>query len=242
MSHKTLVNGTVYEVGGGKTLIDGVAYSIDKGKTLVGGTAYEVGFGPKMATVAITGYSNGYTVVAIDGVEYKPFSVIEVPIGTEVICTVIDYNYSGRPYITLNGETVSTDTYTYIVAGDVIIERTDDYVSGGGSKEPYGVIHITEIPEDHVLLTIKGYGGSVTIGGEFYSNTAVFVAPGTVVTIDNTGWKYDETESYIRVNGTTVLSGCGSYNYVATSNATITGSQTSTGNGTYYYCIDVTEQ
>jgi hypothetical protein len=53
MSHKTLVNGTVYEVGGGKTLIDGVAFAIDKGKTLVGGTAYEVGFGPSMLMITI---------------------------------------------------------------------------------------------------------------------------------------------------------------------------------------------
>lgn len=142
MSHKTLVNGTVYEVDGGKTLIDGVAYSIDKGKTLVDGTAYDVGFAPPMATVTITG-SNGYTVVTINGIEYEP-SVIDVPIGTEVICTVIDWNSSNRPYITLNGETVSTDTYTYIVAGNVTIQRTDEYVSGGGGKDPYGVIHITE--------------------------------------------------------------------------------------------------
>lgn len=44
MAHKTLVNGTVYEISGGKTKVNGTAYSIDKGKTLVGGTAYEVGF------------------------------------------------------------------------------------------------------------------------------------------------------------------------------------------------------
>lgn len=60
MSHKTLVNGTVYEVGGGKTLIDGVAYSIDKGKTLVGGTAYEVGFAKPMISFTIRESSNIY--------------------------------------------------------------------------------------------------------------------------------------------------------------------------------------
>ena len=53
MSHKTMVNGTVYEIDGGKTLIDGVAYSIDKGKTLVGGTAYEVGFAQPVATITL---------------------------------------------------------------------------------------------------------------------------------------------------------------------------------------------
>lgn len=44
MAHKTLINGTAYEISGGRTLVNGTGYSIDKGKTLVGGTAYEVGF------------------------------------------------------------------------------------------------------------------------------------------------------------------------------------------------------
>lgn len=45
MSHRTLVNGTAYEITGGKTLVDGTAYSISKGKTLVDGTAYEIKMG-----------------------------------------------------------------------------------------------------------------------------------------------------------------------------------------------------
>ena len=44
MAHKTLINGTSYEISGGRTLVNGTGYSIDKGKTLVSGTAYEVGF------------------------------------------------------------------------------------------------------------------------------------------------------------------------------------------------------
>lgn len=45
MAHKPLIDGTAYEISGGKTLVNGTAYSIKNGKTLVGGTAYEVGFG-----------------------------------------------------------------------------------------------------------------------------------------------------------------------------------------------------
>lgn len=44
MAHKTLINGTSYEISGGRTLVNGTGYSIDKGKTLVGGTAYEINF------------------------------------------------------------------------------------------------------------------------------------------------------------------------------------------------------
>lgn len=45
-THKTLVNGTVYDVKGGKCLVNGTVYSIKKGRTLVDGTGYDVTFAP----------------------------------------------------------------------------------------------------------------------------------------------------------------------------------------------------
>lgn len=53
MAHKTLVNGTSYEISGGKTLVNGTAYSISGGKTLVGGTAYGIGFGTPVGDLAV---------------------------------------------------------------------------------------------------------------------------------------------------------------------------------------------
>ena len=44
MSHKTLVNGTVYEVNGGKCLVNGTAYDIKKGRTLIKGTGEDIVF------------------------------------------------------------------------------------------------------------------------------------------------------------------------------------------------------
>ncbi|MCI7135254.1 MAG: DUF6273 domain-containing protein [Clostridiales bacterium] len=44
MSHKTLVNGTVYEVNGGKCLVNGTAYDIKKGRTLINGTGEDIVF------------------------------------------------------------------------------------------------------------------------------------------------------------------------------------------------------
>lgn len=41
-THKTLVNGTVYEVKGGKCMVGGTVYSIKKGRTLINGTGYDV--------------------------------------------------------------------------------------------------------------------------------------------------------------------------------------------------------
>lgn len=45
-THKTLVNGTVYEVTGGKCLVNGTVYNILKGRTLIGGTGYDITFAP----------------------------------------------------------------------------------------------------------------------------------------------------------------------------------------------------
>lgn len=53
-THKTLVNGTAYEVKGGKCLVNGTVYSIKKGRTLIGGTGYDIKF------------QNGYTWVIND--------------------------------------------------------------------------------------------------------------------------------------------------------------------------------
>lgn len=45
-THKTLVNGTAYEVKGGKCLVNGTAYNVKKGRTLIGGTGYDITFAP----------------------------------------------------------------------------------------------------------------------------------------------------------------------------------------------------
>lgn len=42
MSHKTRVNGTLYDVKGGKALIGGTEYKIKKGRTLIAGTGYDI--------------------------------------------------------------------------------------------------------------------------------------------------------------------------------------------------------
>lgn len=122
MSHKTLVNGTVYEVGGGKTLIDGVAYSIDKGKTLVGGTAYEVGFA-KPATITLTG-SGSASYAEYNGTQYKVPTTFEADVGDTINLYCGDVPNSAN--IVLNGTGVSQGlsktTYEYTVVGNATIE------------------------------------------------------------------------------------------------------------------------
>lgn len=44
MAHKTLINGTAYEISGGTTRVSGTSYKINNGKALIGGTAYDISF------------------------------------------------------------------------------------------------------------------------------------------------------------------------------------------------------
>ena len=58
MSHKTMVDGTAYDIKGGRTLVNGTAYDVKRGKTLVDGTTYEIGFS-KTQTVIVSGFGFG---------------------------------------------------------------------------------------------------------------------------------------------------------------------------------------
>lgn len=49
MAHKTLINGTSYDIKKGRTLVGGTGYDIKKGRTLIGGTGYDTPFGKKIA-------------------------------------------------------------------------------------------------------------------------------------------------------------------------------------------------
>ena len=53
MAHKTLVNGTAYEISGGRTLVDGTGYGITGGRTLVNGTGYGISFGTPISSLAV---------------------------------------------------------------------------------------------------------------------------------------------------------------------------------------------
>ena len=74
MSHKTLVNGTVHEVKGGKCLVNGTVYSIKKGRTLINGTGYDITFAPPLMpskgdliTMNLDGTTRLYRVLSVNG-------------------------------------------------------------------------------------------------------------------------------------------------------------------------------
>ena len=44
MAHKTLINGTAYNINGGLSMVEGTSYSVKNGKVLIDGTEYDINF------------------------------------------------------------------------------------------------------------------------------------------------------------------------------------------------------
>ena len=85
MAHKTIINGTAYEVKGGKCLVGGTSYDIKKGRTLIGGTGYDITFAPPflkkgdLITMNLDGTDRQYRVLKIvDGTTAEVFGMWDV--------------------------------------------------------------------------------------------------------------------------------------------------------------------
>lgn len=251
MAHKVLVDGTAYEISGGRTLVNGTGYSIDKGKTLVGGTAYEVGFGvPCTVTIVAFGISpNGNANVTLNGQTYSAKGVsvsndqnnptklaeITVPSGTVMSCSACTSLGNSKGTIVLNGTNVAeaasagvTATYDYVVNGNIIVELNDATVVV--SNLSVSRVLITEIPEGHALVKIKQTSyyledTYVSIDGVRYQKSATCVVPiGTVIyCYTKAGNKEDKGSVSITLNGQEV--------------STVTQLGMGTFLGEYYYTV-----
>lgn len=51
--HKTLIDGTGYEIKSGRVLIAGTGYGVKKGRTLIGGTGYDIKFGQPISNLPV---------------------------------------------------------------------------------------------------------------------------------------------------------------------------------------------
>ena len=130
MAHKTLINGTAYEISGGKTLVNGTAYNIKNGKTLVGGTAYEVGFVKPTVKVLLGSDTNSYFKVG----ELSSAGIYEVPVGETLIFDVGGDDALGS-YISKNNELVVDGSgvpkshYEHTLTADVAIQYSSLFQS-----------------------------------------------------------------------------------------------------------------
>ena len=109
MAHKTLVNGTSYDITGGKTLVSGTAYSIAGGKTLVGGTGYDISFKPPELVLF-----NGGT-----GGDYSNFTfhyIMGINGGTSYVSNNTTYSYIKNNVINFVSQSLTNEygiTTTY---------------------------------------------------------------------------------------------------------------------------------
>lgn len=154
MAHKALVNGTAYEIGGGKTLVDGTAYSIDKGKTMVGGTVYDVGFAVPVTitvTASVEGMAIGIGSITHNGITYNADAyngqtiTIDAFVGDIISCSATGYNANGE--INVNGVRAATGSpaqYDYLVCGNTTIIIKARGNSSAGRYFGSGLVDITE--------------------------------------------------------------------------------------------------
>lgn len=165
MAHKTLIDGTAYEISGGKTLVNGTAYSIKNGKTLVDGTIFEVGFGASMAEVTIRfsvssnakGKSAAITITSevpfapipsvpdfkvttysFDANGVEPIT-LNLPVGAVIACSV-DYYQSSDAGVYLNGSKVANKNYIYTITRNASISLQAKVYNSNS----YGIIKIVE--------------------------------------------------------------------------------------------------
>ena len=152
MAHKTMVDGTVYDITGGRTMVGGTVYGIQKGKTMVDGTVREIGFGPSVVNVTISGTGNSlYQYVTIDGEQYHEAEDMfgaeyefEMEPGEEIVAVT---NISKRGYAakicvgsSLNVVASTTSSgalsYTYVIPSgisSVVIELEFNQSSGAST-------------------------------------------------------------------------------------------------------------
>lgn len=123
-----LVNGTNYQVGGGKALIGGTVYSIEQGKTLIDGTAVDIVLKKtEYVTVTIVNGGSGYNTnrVKYNGTLYSAPKTLTVEKG-EVIQLKYggEYNHTGSVFIN-NVRKASLGNgvlwYNYTVNSDVTV-------------------------------------------------------------------------------------------------------------------------
>ena len=126
-THKTLVNGTVYTVQGGKCMVGGTVYNILKGRTLINGTGYDITFAPPfprkgdLITMNLDGTDRLYRVLKIvDGTTVEVFRVQNL---NEMIGYSGSAEYAGnRIDVALNQtyyNTLTTAAKNAIVAKDI---------------------------------------------------------------------------------------------------------------------------
>ena len=147
MAHKTLINGTSYDIKSGRALISGTGYDIKKGRTLIGGTGYDIKFGVPVGELAV---------------------------GTSVF---IDFSGTRREFIVVNQGNPDTTKYdascngTWLWQKYAYESRDWNYVNFNYTFRVSGIY--TWLNEDYLNMIDSGIATlikTVKIPDQYYSN------------------------------------------------------------------------
>ena len=145
-SHKTLIDGTGYDIKAGKCLVGGTAYTLKKGRTLIGGTAYEISFGPDICTLIIKGTAEGSATGAVTPTEHKD--------------NPLRYAYSDGTYQLTPGTSITLYAWNYyackIYVNDELVARKN-----GSGELMYDMVLTKETT--NVAITASEYISTIRV-------------------------------------------------------------------------------
>lgn len=128
MAHKTLINGTGYDISGGREMIGGTGYAKKGGRTLIDGTAYEVKF------------SDGLTWIINESPKIMVFE------------QAIDFTSNGKKfnYFMITAGSRPSIVYSY-GTGDIWYA----YYNGSWTQEAFRTVTFAEMPTGALLAWLQ---------------------------------------------------------------------------------------
>lgn len=172
MAHKTKINATNYEIGGGKVRANSTAYSVEVGKTKVSATNYEIPFKKTGWTCIYSGQktSTGTTTTTLPS--------ISIP--TDTVAIIADFMYGDNPG---RGAVAYKLNETWCYASSVSDVVSSISVSSSNT--------LTIQYSEYASGTITKYAIYVLSGKGAWSNSTVTIAKDSTTTITGkTGWKF----------------------------------------------------
>lgn len=180
---KTLVNGTSYDIKGGKCLVNGTGYSITKGKTLIDGTSHDINFIKKLylfnygdqCTDITGGWTTDANVNGNNGYRYISNEVMYVK-GSPGR-NMCEFGYRTVNRINLNGYTRLCMTVTAASLSQYASEHPDlaPYKCGFSAVGAYNAGTLTP-PECWNVVWNPGDFGYHSVNLGTYSNLTAYIS------------------------------------------------------------------
>lgn len=167
MAHKTLIDGTAYEIKGGRDLIGGTGYAKKKGRVLVNGTGYDIPFSKGVPLNTIT---PGAILYLNESGSPVPFYIAKHDYesglngaGRTLLVRkdcydTQQFNMSGNKYANSHLDSWLNNTWLKLLDSSIlpVISKTSFYYTPGGDNES-----LSTLQRAVFLMSIKELGGKI---------------------------------------------------------------------------------